>query len=190
MAELTGEDVATFTNDRLADTEEVQRLLAAALTVARREVGWHVSPVRQDTLTVDGMGGRKLYLPTGKVVELRAVANDGATVDLSKVAVSADVAGLVVLKSGRWTCEFSGITVELEHGYTEDEAADWRQAILTMVDQMSLVPITESGRSGSELVRKRVDDVEYQWAERLAEQALWSVSSILDGYRLPQVLFA
>jgi hypothetical protein len=82
----------------------------------------------------------------------------------------------------------------MDHGYTEAEAADWRQAILSMVDQMSSLPVSAgAGRSDADLIRKTVADIEYQWnpgqVMAMAEKVLISVSHILDSYRLPAVEF-
>ena len=196
MAELTAEDVEAFTNGRLVNDGgggEVTRMLNTALAVARRHVGWHVSPVREDDeIVLDGPGGRRLQLPTRNIGAIASIEEDGAVTDPALYVKSADVPGLVMRRSGRWTCELSGITVTLDHGYTEDEAADWRQAILTMVDQMSQVPTVQAGAGA--LIRKRVDDIEYQWSDSeisaLAEGSLFSVESILDSYSRQPVYFA
>lgn len=196
MAELTAEDVEDFTKGRLEDdggTGEVTRMLNAALVAARRYVGWHVSPVREnDELIVDGPGGRRLQLPTRNIIAIVSIEEDGTAVDSALYVKSADVPGLVVRRSGRWTCEPSGIAATVDHGFTEDEAADWRQAILTMVDQMSQVPKDDSG--SGRLVRKRVDDVEYEWSDSemsgLAGDSLFTVSHILDSYSRQPVYFA
>ncbi len=192
MAELTAEDVENFTRGRLqADDDEVARMLNAALVVARRYTGWHVSPIVEgDVLVLDGPGGRRLQLPTRRIIAIDSIEENGTPTAAERYAVSAEVPGLVVRRSGSWTCETSGISVTLDHGYSEEEAADWRQAILAMVDQMSQMPKSDTG-SGA-LVRKKIDDVEYQWAETvsIAEDALFSVSYILDSYARQQVYFA
>lgn len=198
MTELTAADVEAFTKGRLADDDgdgEVTRLLNAALAAARRYAGWHVSPVREaDEITVDGPGGTRLKLPTKRIISVDSIEEDGETLATDTYVLSADVPGLLVRRRGCWTREFSGITVTLDHGYTEDEAADWRQAILTMVDQMSLIPVSGSGRSNLDLTRKRIDDVEYQWSDgklaALADGVLFSVESLLFEYRIDPVFFA
>lgn len=193
MAELTAEDVEAFTNGRLTDdggTGEVTRMLKAALTVARRYTGWVVSPVEEAAVFIlDGPGGRKLHLPTGKILSVNTIEEDGDVTDSSVYAVSANVPGLVVRKTGRWTRELAGITATVDHGYTEEEAADWRQAILTMVDQMSRVSTVQGV---GPLIRKKIDDVEYQWSDTAAaaEEALFSVCNVLDFYRLMPVYFS
>ncbi len=78
----------------------------------------------------------------------------------------------------------------MTHGYTEEEAADWRYAVLSMVDEMGQMQM--SGTSELDIVSKKVDDVTYRWADRYsnaAESALYSFMSAFDGYRLPPVEF-
>jgi hypothetical protein len=195
MPELTTDDVVAFTSGRLEDGAEVQRMLDVALSAARRYAGWHVSPVRvDDEVIIDGPASRALLLPTKKLVELTEVVEDGSILALTGLrwTVAADYVVRVRKRSNAfWTGEYASISVTMTHGYTEAEAADWRHAVLSMVDQISLVPVGgQVARSSSDLVRKQVDDVEYQWAPLVSgamEQALYSVSSVLDAYCLPPV---
>jgi hypothetical protein len=179
--ELTATDVETYTGGRLsAGDPETQRMLDAALMAARREVGWHVSPVLATTLTLDGPGGRKLILPTLKIVTLTSITNDGDSVDLTTVTPSAQCGWLLYLTQGSWSWKYSGITIEFDHGFSADEAPDWRQAILTMVNQM--VELVVTGRPDADLSSKQVDDITYKWG---AAQALPGAAPILDKYQLP-----
>lgn len=192
MAELTAADVEAYTKGRLqASDPEVQRMLNAALAAARGYCGWHVSPLKTgDVQALDGTGKPRLHLRTLKVVAVTAVTEDDVSIDPADVVVSKVVPGRLRKKNRScWSCRDDAIEVTMNHGFTEAEAADWRQAILSMVDQMSLMPVSgETGRSDADLVRKRVDDVEYQWSDgkyaALAEQVLFSVNSILDRYRI------
>lgn len=191
MAELTAADVHAFTGGRLVDDEgdgETTRMLSAALAVARRYCGWHVSPLIEDAeIVLDGPGGRKLYLPTQKIHAIGGITESGADVPDSAYVVSAGVPGLVVRTVGRWSTAVAGIAVTLDHGFSEEEAADWRHAVLSMVDEMS-----KSGSTGDgPLVRKKIDDVEYQWSyQTAAESALWSSRLVLDSYQLLPVFHA
>lgn len=172
-------------------------MLAAALSVARREVGWHVSPVKTETMIIDGPGSRVLWLPTLKVVTKPTIIEDDVTLDVATYAPSAgNGPGLprrVALRKtsrGWWTDTYGGISVTMQHGFTEAEAADWRQMILSMVDQMSLVPVSGgTGVSEFGLTGKRVDDVDYRYNAyaAMAEEVIFSVCNILDDYRLPSV---
>lgn len=193
MPELTTADVETFTRGRLSATDSVvQDILDAALVRARNYVGWPVSPVIVgDVVTLDGPGGRELFLPTGKIGSVASIVENGSTVSPVDYVASSDTPRMVWRKNGCWTTEYAGITVTYAHGYTEDEAADWRRAILLMVDRMSREQ--QSGaRSDDDLIRKRVDDVEYQWIDwsAAADRAITSVQSALDHYCLVPSGFA
>lgn len=188
MGELTTADVTAFTKGRLTGGD-AQRFLDAALAVARRECMWHVTPVRdQDTLTLDGPGKSLLSLPTRKLLALDELSENGVAADVTKLTWSET--GSVRKASGYcWSGKYRSISVKMTHGFTETEAADWRNAVLSMVDAMSQMPIpTTGGRSDNELTRKKVGEVEYMWSDgkllELAEKAMYSVSSVIDWYRL------
>lgn len=203
MAELSPADVEAFTNQRLSQSNpEVQRLLDVALQVARREAGWHVSPVREaDKCVLDAPRGNILALPTLRLVELIEVAEDDVPMDVHRLRISGGrppgaLGGAVTLRRkhryyGCWPA--LSITVTMSHGYTEDEAADWRQAVLMLVDAMSTVPVMAgSERSGADLLSKQVDDVSLGWraiglnqASAMSASAVYAVQSLLDGYKLP-----
>ena len=187
MPELTTADVETFTRGRLSAADPVvQDILDAALVRARNYTGWPVSPVRSDDeVMLDGPGGRELFLPTRKIVSVASIAENGVPVDADDYVVAANIPRMVYRKNGCWTREYASITVTYTHGFTEDEAADWRRAILMMVDRMSREQ--QSGaRSDDDLKRKKVDDVEYEWVDwgAAADRAITSVESVLDYYRL------
>lgn len=197
MPELTGDDVTAFTGERLdGDSDEAKRMLKAALEIARRDAGWHVNPVRTDTLQLDGPDSRILWLPTRKLVDLISVEEDGVAITpiATKLSYSRGQApGLstpvrVRKESGAyWTCRYGGIEVEMEHGYDDVEAADWRQAVLSMVDQIALV---SGGGTSGVLTRKRVDDVDYSYQSYLSlgQEAMYSMDHILADFRLPSTV--
>lgn len=200
MAELTPADVQTYTHGRLLATDPtVIAMLAAALRAARRETKWHVSPVRVAvTMTLDGPNSRVLFLPTMKVDGKPEVVEDGTLLDPDVISVSAgdgpDIRRRIALrKSGAawWSAEYGAIEVTMDHGFDEDEAADWRQAILSMVDQMSLLPITASGASAFGVKSERIDDVAYTYDSyaAMAADVVFSIGHILEGYRLPDLEF-
>src|SRR5882762_608481 len=145
-------------------------MLAAALAVARRYAGWHVSPVKMaDNITIDGPSSRILVLPTRKIGggQPTSITEDGTLLTSGTYKASVgDGPGLsrpiaVRKTSGDyWSCEYASIEVVMDHGYTETEAADWRQAVMMMVDQMSLIPVNAGmGASALGLRTKEVDDV-------------------------------
>lgn len=182
MGEISVNDVEAFTGGRLeATADETRRILEAALAVARNYCGWHVSPVREgETLTLDGRGGSVVFPPTRKIVDLIAVSSDGVEVPLTDLAVPSEAPWKIVYKTGTWSVEYGGIIITMDHGYTEMEASDWRNAILMMCDQMG----STVGRPDSALLSKQIDDVAYRWMP-LAEQVLFEVKPVLDSYTPP-----
>jgi hypothetical protein len=200
MPELDTSDVESFSGGRLlASDPEVERMLNAALRTARRYCGWPVNPVvTGDEVTLDGPCSRILNLPTRRLLELTGLTEDDVVVDLSTVRWSAGGPPGILERpvsvrkkaNGWWSGDYQGITVVMTHGYTDAEAADWRYAVLSMVDQMGQTLV--AGRGELDMVSKKVDDVTYRWADpyaAAAESALHSVNSIFEGYCLPRVEF-
>lgn len=179
MPELTAADLEAFTQGRLAeDDDETERCLNAALSAARRYCGWHVTPVLEDDeVTLDGPGSALLVLPTLRLVELTALTEDGADIGLDYVSVSAR--GLVRKKPGYpgrysychgWSAIYGGITATMTHGFTEEQAADWRSAVLSMADRAAL----DVGGGTPRVIGPFQYDTQPRDAER----------TILDTYRL------
>lgn len=95
--------------------------LAAAHGAVRRFCGWHVAPVIEETLTLDGSGGTDILLPSLRVMQLVSVLNDGTSV-ASQVDTSR--AGILRLTSGTWTRRLGRVVVTLRHGYELDEVPE------------------------------------------------------------------
>jgi len=98
---------------------------------------------------------------------------------------SAQVGWLIKLTTGRWSNDWSSIVITLDHGFPPDEAADWREAVLTMIDDFTSIMVT--GRPDSDLASKQVDDVVYKWG---TVQGLPGAPPILEKYWLPNRGFA
>jgi len=95
-------------------------LLEAATAQVRRECGWHVTPIIEETLTIDGSGGRELRIPSGRIRSIASVTSDGEDVTAD---VDSSEAGILRLPYC-WTDKFGGVVIELEHGWAQWEAAD------------------------------------------------------------------
>lgn len=193
MAEIATTDLPAATLARFGSTGAAQAALDAVLVAARRYCGWHVSPAKTaDELTLDGPSGQILDLPTRKLNTLTSITESGAALDVSTLEWSGDGphgAPVRKLSGARWSCRYRSIEVTIDHGFTEAEAADWRKAIIDMVNTVSY-SYASAGTSEDALKRKRVDDVEYEWFDfaSAAGGAVYAVSSVLDGYRLPEVM--
>lgn len=190
MAELTAVDVELYTRGRLpASDVETTRILYRALAAARRFCEWHVTPiVTGDVVTLDGPGHHLLMLPTLQLQKLNSVTEtwwnmqngvftpNPTVLDLNSIEVSSSGAeshpggGPVRLRkrfqfgSGpwglRWSRHYGSIVVNMDHGYLESDAEDFRLAVLDACDRFSL----EIGRGG--LQRFHVDDVVLMWFEK------------------------
>jgi hypothetical protein len=109
-----------------------------------------------------------LSLPTLNLIEVTAVTECGVVLDVTKLDVSRRKGTLVKFPCGHWSHRDGAITVTMTHGFTETEAADWRRAVLRLVDIMSLEPVTVGAeRESPEMRRKRIDDVDYEWYDKL-----------------------
>lgn len=170
MAELTIDDVRTYVGGRLDDVDDdaLQELLDAALAAARRYCGWKVTPVvADDEFTVDGPGGRVLSLPTLNLLAVTTVTECGVTLDVTKLDVSRRKGTVEKNPCGHWSHRDGSIAVKITHGFTETEAADWRRAVLRLANLMSLEPSGDAQRDSPEMKRKQIDDVDYQWYDKL-----------------------
>jgi hypothetical protein len=145
VGELNVDDLIAFSGGRLADDDETQRVLDAAVAAVRRYCRWHVCPVREnDAFTVDGPNSRALWLPTKRLLALHSIVeNDVVIYSDSSGSTTTEpywrVSGRVT-KTTRayWTWKPRSIDVVIDHGYTEAEAADWRAVVLGVADRMSL----------------------------------------------------
>lgn len=181
--ELLPGDVEQFSEGDLSQTDpEVVRALAAALQKARRYCGWHVSPVRTETLTVDGTGGPYLVLPTMKIVALSSIIEDGTVIPLTEVALSRDAPGVLARKNWRtWKCGFGFIEVTLTHGLTAAEAQDFRHAVLSLVVEASQ---SKGASASGALVQQKVDDVEYHWSDAVVTASSEGFGASFGQFRI------
>lgn len=180
--DLAPADVEIYTGGRLpAANPQTQAMLDAALAVARNDMRWHVAPVTAgEVVTLNGPGGGHLWAPTKNIVGIHAITNDGAAVDpATGVVRDADFPNKLVINTPPWSRRYSGITLTWDHGFTNTQAADWRNAILALVTNIAQISVL--GRSDAELESKTIDDIDYRWA---AQQALGSVEPTLCKYRL------
>jgi hypothetical protein len=101
---------APFTADR---TE-------AAVAAVRREAGWHIAPVRTETVTLDSGGGYFLPLPTRKIVSVTAVRDVTSGSPLAVTGWSVRLSGLYLRGWAAWPDGL--VEVDLVHGYATTPA--------------------------------------------------------------------
>lgn len=174
--ELSPLAVENYTQGRLhRDDPETVRLLAAALRIARRYCGWHVTPIRVDEpIVLDGPGSPLLVLPTLRLATITELTEDGVLLDPAAVSVSAR--GLARKRNrGWWTAEYGGITLKMTHGF--DGAEDFDSAVLSLLDRWAQLPAGGEARV--------IGPFQYAETREAAASAFTDVERfILDMYAL------
>lgn len=176
-------DVDAYTSSYLpAADPETQRALDAALARVRNYCGWHVSPVATETFTLRGSGFDFLVLPTLKIDTLTTVTEDGSDVDLSTIKTYTGEPGVLYradYELWRRRCDYE---IELDHGFAAADAADWREAVLSLIAQTA--EAVESGRVAP-MLSKEVDDTDVHWSGLHMAIENWPLDkSVLSKYRL------
>lgn len=100
----------------------------AAEARVRRFCGWHVAPIATSELVLDGRGGRRLLLPTGRIVSVANVRSDGDDVS-GRVRFSNEV-GALELDGGSWSRRYGGVTLSLTHGWAPEDVPEVQAIIL------------------------------------------------------------
>lgn len=129
-------DVEVFTKGQIeASDPRVPDALAAVTSSIRREAGWHIGPVVENhTLKLDGPGGRKLNLPTLKLVDLVSLTQLGVALDLDGDSHDWSELGLVEKRDGScWTDRYRKIEVVMTHGF--EDLADLKFLTLSLVSR-------------------------------------------------------
>lgn len=89
----------------------------AAEAMVQEYCGWHIAPSRTETLTINGVDGPKLLLPTLKVTAITSISENGVV--LSPAAYVWSESGMVEKLWGWWTWKPRAIQVTLTHGYDQ-----------------------------------------------------------------------
>jgi hypothetical protein len=119
MASLPDDFAATGDLTKLMSGDEAA-IVRQAQQAVRSYCGWHIAPVFTETLKLDGEGGKLLFLPSLKIVNIIAITTAGVAVLPDDVDDSE--AGYLELYRGCWAPRAGKTLVTLEHGYEEAPA--------------------------------------------------------------------
>lgn len=86
----------------------------AACEAVRNYCGWHIAPVVNQTLTLDGSGATVQMLPTLRLSSVDEVLEDGVTQTVTYANYSQHG---YLFRSDPWTCNRNGLIVTITHGY-------------------------------------------------------------------------
>lgn len=122
--------------------------LESAEGALRDFCGWHVAPVIDETLVVDGNGRSKIKLPTQHIRAVTAVRIDGRDVTAS---VRWSDAGM--LEGPTFPRRFRSIEVDLSHGYEPKEIAGILAIVTAAAKRAETNPAVASQSVGGASVR-------------------------------------
>ena len=114
-----------------------------AAAVVRAWCGWHVAPVVEEALILDGNGTSRMALPSLAVVDVTSVKVDGVEIP---VRWSAD--GWITRPSGVFPDRDRSVTVELRHGFAVVPDVEQVVAALLKRDALGLNGIVTEERVG------------------------------------------
>lgn len=156
-----------------------EAILDQASAAVRSYCGWHIAPVETDqTITVDGHGGSRLRLPTGKLIDVAEVRNDDALIPADQLWWS--TFGWIERDPGCWTTKPNGVTATITHGYD------------TVPDDIVEVVVSVAARAAASptgATREQAGSVSFTWSTVAPGVAggigfLAHELAILDTYRL------
>lgn len=110
-----------------------QEDIDAAVGTVRALAGWHIWPLREDTITVDTSGDAVIFLPTKHLVSVESVVDrDGATIE----GVSWSEDGMVLFNKAP-KAGFRTLTLTIRHGYDVSEVGEIVQVCKQMAGRAS-----------------------------------------------------
>lgn len=156
----TPEQLEAMTKGKIpAIHPSVELLLNAASNSLRRRCGWHIGPVTEEGLVVDGSGGELLQLPTLHLVDVLEVDERGRE-PVSGDLVEWSETGTLRAAHGRWTHRFRGVKAKVRHGYPIEDLADLTQIVLQVTANALSSPMGAT--------REQAGQVAISWATTAA----------------------
>lgn len=154
----------------VATQDDIDRTVEAI----RNYCGWHVWPVREETLVVDGEGGAVLTLPTLRVADVDQVTENNTALEVDDYEWSAS--GDLKRVGGCWTTRWRGVGVELTHGY---DVCPFSALVASVAREIS-----DAAKVGGPITK--VGPFEFgDNSSASAAQAILTYRGTLDLYRLP-----
>lgn len=160
-----------------ADDPRLPQLIEGASTAIRRYCGWHVTPVVEETITLDGAGGSLLLLPTLNVEDITSVTVNGTALDVAELEWSQK--GMV--RRNCWPHKFRSIVVTYRHGF--ETAPDLMQIAQQVVANAISSPLGATSEQAGAL--------SVSWATTAPGVSgglslLQRDYAVLDQYKLPK----
>lgn len=163
---VTPADLADFPGAPFTDSQ-----VDVAVAELRNLLGWHLAPVRTETITLDHDGGRWLILPSRKVASIAAIRDVSGSTPVALTGWRLSASGYV---DGWWPCGVAVVEVDFTHGYTT-----------TPVDVFGAVAaLATAGRADANVQSVRIDD--FSTTFRGDVSGTGSVARVVTSYGLPR----
>lgn len=122
----------------------------AASEAIRDYCGWHIAPCLTETITLDGNGHHKIFLPTRHLVEVDALTIDGKKIAPEEYRFSQ--AGWIALKNSCFPRAERAVTVTIKHGFSHAPAVSAVAEAIIARAKMSPTGNIISQRAGTQSV--------------------------------------
>lgn len=180
LGELTPELLTNYTRGKIrADDPRSEMLLSGAKRAIRNYCQWHVSPSREETLTMDGHGGRIQRLPSFHVTAVSEVKDAGVLLEY-RTHYRWSESGMLSRTAGEWSHEFRDIDITFTHGH--DDTPELVSVALAVVSRALSSPMGAT--------REQAGQMSVSWSTTSPGVAggmalLATELAILDHYRIP-----
>ncbi|AHH16582.1 hypothetical protein NONO_c17820 [Nocardia nova SH22a] len=125
----------------LVDGTGIEQLrLDAIVQEIRDYCGWHIAPMLDATITVDGSGAAVLQLPTLALNSVTSIAENGTVLPSTEYEWSADGSLRRCPPFIHWTNRYRGVVAAVNHGY-EDVPANILSVILDATSAAISTPV-------------------------------------------------
>lgn len=153
---------------------QLQDVIDRAVGRLRDYCRWHVFPVQEETVTLDGGGAESLMLPSLHVVDVQSVTVARRLFTEDQFEWSAR--GYLRSRVRRFPDSLRSVVVSFSHGYAEDDLDGVRDVLLGMVERVISLPhFIKSSSVGEASVTYGVD---------AALRPTFGDKEVLDEYRL------
>lgn len=124
--------------------------IEAATQAIRDYCGWHVAPVQEHKLTLDGTGTDTLLLPSRLVVDVTKVFVQGE--ELPESAYEWSIIGALRRLGGSWPDSYRSVEVCIKHGFTDMSVLADVVASISARVRMDRTGAVSSQRAGTQHV--------------------------------------
>lgn len=148
------QELQFFTKGKIKASESrVPAALAAVSSEIRRAAGWHIWPIlRNHELVLDGSGGRIQYVPTLRLLEVKAASSAGVTILPENIDPSQ--LGLLEARGFLWTRRYSQVRLTIDHGW--EEAPELKALCLSLAARALASPMGAT--------REQAGSISVNWA--------------------------